>query len=247
MESNWHQAPFLRLVIPLIAGVAAGFYLLPGFILLDLFLAATLLGIIILFVFSKHWKYRQYDLVFGVIATACLFYVGVALSMAQAEMNEKVLELPPRSEYYIGEVLDFPEIKERSVRILVELKAAYANETYSALSDVKVLAYAPKAYQLDTLTHGDYIAFRSVPSSHKKPINPGQFDYGAYLQKRGVAGTVFFHQSVLVSRPPNNSLAISTFFSQLQNYCVQVFRSSGLDSRELGVASVVVDRSRLFQ
>ncbi|NEN25186.1 ComEC family competence protein [Cryomorpha ignava] len=240
MESIWRQAPFLRLVIPLILGVTAGFSLPLDSVLFKFFLGGTLGCFVVLNVYAKTWKYHRYQMVFGVICSAGLIFAGVALSLQQRLNAQTALILPTLGDSFVGEVVEYPQIKERSVSLLLKLKIESINDELISLADIQVLSYSPHELHLDTLKPGDLVAFKSIPQKHKPPVNPGQFDYGKYLLKNGIAGIVYFHEKIKVERPLNQQFSLMGFFHEVQNYCVEIFANRGLEPRELGVASALI-------
>ena len=123
MESIWHRAPFLRLVIALILGAASGFYLPLDSVLFYLVVAVSLILLTILLVFAIKWKYHRYELVFGVLLISCFFFVGIALSLGQEIRNSKRLILPGKAESSVAELAEYPQKKEKSVRLVLKLNS----------------------------------------------------------------------------------------------------------------------------
>lgn len=240
MESIWHRAPFLRLVIALILGVATGFYLPEDSVLLCIVVGVAVCFLTILLIFAKTWKYRRHELVFGVLLATCFFFVGSALSLSQKIRNSEKQVLPGKVDSLMAEVIEFPQKRENSVRMVLKLNQQKADAGFLPIPSVKILAYSPFSLNLDTLRPGDLIHFSETPQAHRKPINPGQFDYGRYLQKSGIAGTVYFNKDIIVHRPSVKSWSFNGFFSSIQNYCIGVFEKNGLGPRELGVASALI-------
>lgn len=240
MESIWHRAPFLRLVIALILGAATGIYLPLDSVLFYLVIGAALCLLTILLVLAKKWKYHRHELVFGVLVITCFFFVGTALSLGQKIRNSEGLILPRETDSLVAEVVEFPQNKEKSVRLVLKLNRQKNDREFLPIPDIKILAYASLSLNLDTLVPGDLIHFSETLQAHKKPINPGQFDYGRYLQKNGIAGTVYFHENIIAHRPSVKSWSLWGFFSRIQNYCIGVFESHGLEPRELGVSSALI-------
>ena len=240
MESIWRQAPFLRLVIPLILGVTAGFYLPIDTLAFNLVLGGALTCFSILIAFAKWWKYHRYYMVFGVICSAGLIFSGVALSLQQRINAQPILILPSSGDSFVGEVVEYPQLKERSVSLLLKLIFKSVDDELIPIGDIQVLSYSPHELNLDTLKPGDLVAFKSLPQKHNPPVNPGQFDYGKYLLKNGIAGTVYFHENVEVERPVNQRFSFMGIFREIQNHCVEIFANRGLEPRELGVASALI-------
>lgn len=240
MESIWRQAPFLKLVIPLIVGVTSGFYLPLDSAIFQFLIGAMLLCLIILMAFAKKWKFHRYQMVFGVISSTALILAGVSLSLQQRLNEREALILPQSGEAFVGQVLEYPQVKERSVSLLFKLKAKSQNGEMIPINDVQIVSYSPHELQLDTLIPGDLVVFSSKPQDHKPASNPGQFDYGKYLLKNGIAGTVYFHENVHVERPQNHRNTLTGFLHEMQNRGVQIFKNSGMEQRELGVASALI-------
>src|SRR5690606_35255006 len=201
MESIWRQAPFLRLVIPIILGVTIGFYLPLDSALFKLIVATTLFCLAILAVFARKWKYHRYQMVFGVICGTAFIFAGASLALQERLNARASLILPDSGEAFIGQVAEYPQAKERSVSLLLKLKAKKENGELVLLNDIQIVSYSPHHLYLDTLIPGDLVVFSSIPQKHKPVTNPGQFDYDQYLLKNGIAGTVYFHENVYVERP----------------------------------------------
>lgn len=240
MESIWRQAPFLRLVIPLILGVTAGLYLPLDSLVFKLILAGAIICFLILIGFAKRWKHHRYQMVFGVLCGTGIILIGGALSLQQRINAQPSLILPAPGDSFVGEVIEYPQVKERSVALLLKLTFESSGDRLIPINDVQILSYSPHELMLDTLKPGDIVGFKSMPQKHKQSVNPGQFDYGKYLLKNGIAGTVYFHERVSVERPVNQELSLMGFFHEVQNYCVEIFANRGLEPRELGVASALI-------
>ena len=240
METIWHKAPFLRLTLPLIFGAFCGFYLPIDPVLIGLFLSGVVFGLTIIFLFVSKWKYLKNQMVFGAILTATFIFAGAGLSLQQRYNALPLLDLPSHGDYFTSEVLEYPQQKEKSVRLVLQINTVHNEGESVQHSEARVLAYVPIDMMLDTLIPGDVVLFESKLQAHKIPLNPGQFDYGAYLKKNGIAGTVYFHKQVVANRPVDNSWSLISVFAKIQNYCVRTFAEAGLAPRELGVASALI-------
>ncbi len=240
METIWHKAPCLRLTFPLIFGAFCGFYLPIDPVLIGLFVAGIVLGLSIIFLFISKWKYLKNQIVFGAILTTTFIFAGAGLSLQQRYNALPLLDLPSHGDYFTSEVLEYPQQKEKSVRLMLQINTIHNEGESVEHSEARVLAYAPNYMMLDTLIPGDVILFESKLQAHKIPSNPGQFDYGAYLKKNGIAGTVYFHKQVVANRPEGNTWSLFSVFADIQNYCVRTFAEAGLAPRELGVASALI-------
>jgi len=240
MESIWHRIPFLRLVIALLIGAATGYNLPEDSVLFYLIIGMGITLMAILLGFAKRWKIHGNQLVFGVLLASTFFFVGIGLTLSQKIRNAERILLPGKAESFVAEVIEYPQKKENSVRLILKLNQKKYDSEFHPIPKVDILAYSPFSLNLDTLIPGDLVYFFESPKAHQKPINPGQFDYGRYLQKNGIAGTVYFHNDILAYRPGSTSWSLSGFFLSVQNYCIQVFKNHDLGPRELGVSSALI-------
>lgn len=240
MQPIWHRAPFLRLVFALMLGVIVGFYLPAQFLMFYVLAAGGLVLLTILLHFAKKWKYPWYALMFGVILTWTFIFVGAAISVHQSVKKKFDIDVTGKPESYIAELAEYPLRKEKSTHLVLTNVRVKQESGYHIISSAQILAYASNDLLIDTLEPGDLLHFKGRINIHKAPVNPHQFDYGKYLQRNGIAATVFLQKNVVVYRPKQKSWSVKKFFARVQKYGIDVFKEQDLGDRELGVASALI-------
>lgn len=180
MNSFLGKTPFFRLLLPVIIGIIL-WHKFPQLNLSTLIPAIIGLAIMLLSFFVV--KKKQYNLrwIFGV----GLFIFLISLTKFQynkQEVNSTLDTDAPIGEYYIGTIIDIPELKPRSVAFNVRL---------SAPNNKKVILYFEQTSESLQLQPGDEIVFYSKLESFKNFGNPDDFDYPKFMKIRGYSGTGF--------------------------------------------------------
>jgi competence protein ComEC len=189
---------------------------------------------------SDKWKFPRYQAKFSLLMSLGFFVVGFLLATNQKLALKEELALPAKADYYFASVLTFPEQKANSDALELSVFSSRSGGKVSDFQAVRIICYAADSLGLDTLLPGDQMVFSSHPVPHQEPINPGQFDYGAYLEGKGIAGTVYLASDVNVYRPHSKPFSFKRLFEKAQNSAFRVFSESGMDKRELGVASALI-------
>jgi len=108
------EIPFLRIGLPLCAGIITGLYIKPDITFLVIVVIISISGLLISLLFNRHPVNHFY----GLALTGSLFICGLILYT-----NEKtsISTLRPEKTVFTGTLSDFPEEKENSIRLTVKL------------------------------------------------------------------------------------------------------------------------------
>jgi hypothetical protein len=109
------EIPFLRIGLPLCAGVVSGLYFKPDNTIL------VCAGIIIVsgfFISIFFNKYRS-NKIFGITLTIALFTSGLLLYTKE---KSSLTEMGSEKSLFIGTLYDYPEEKENSFRMVIKLR-----------------------------------------------------------------------------------------------------------------------------
>ncbi len=238
LATQIHRYPFLRMVAPLIAGIVCGdiTYSLVDFPSTGLFFVLLLLfsGLIIgvsAFVQSYRWRW-----VFGVVQTLGWFVLGAALICYH--LNRSTYDFSDKKEMYRVVLAETPVVKEKSVQCKVHL-LCMIDSLSSVPVDKQVLLYLKKDSQSRLLTPGDELIIYSQFTLPRNKIDIDDFDYGRYLQRRGIAATAYvdslhWHK---VGHQTNQSLSVKA--TQLRNQIVNMYRHLGFFGENLAVLSAL--------
>ena len=172
------QIPFLRFLIPAISGILFCKYISPS---LNFFFVG-LLGLIIIlisFFVSKKEDYA-FRWLFG--AGLMLFLFALEIQYYQYRDEQVSCNFPQINTFYIGEVLDLPQQKKRSVACEVQL-------TYPV--DRKVMLYLESDSNSQHLEPGEEILVWANIQPFKNIGNPDEFDYEIFMHNKGFSGSAY--------------------------------------------------------
>ena len=180
------QVPFLRLLIPIVVGIL---------FIHNISCSANLsligiLGIaLIIYSFFKS-KESCYSLrwIFGAGLTLSLFFFSTQYYNHFNEFSS--YNFPQKECSYIGEVLDIPQQKKRSIACEVQLNYPVNKKT---------LLYFEPDDKSQQLQPGDLIVVRVFIKPFKNLGNPNEFDYKLYMQHKGFSGTAFVSGDVWIN------------------------------------------------
>lgn len=182
---NWHQAPFLRLVIPFIAGIAWGtFYNVPV-ILLWILLMIAVAGLLLwnqlhLFIkFKKQW-------VTGIFINLLLLLAGSLLTFYnnKTHTGNFIGRHITDSSWYIVTLQE--PLSEKPNSFKTTATVAVINNNTAMPVNGNIIIYFQKDSSTASLQYGNRLLLRQPLQPIKNAGNPGGFDYKKYCQYQGL-------------------------------------------------------------
>lgn len=256
MTTNYiHLYPYIRLIIPWIAGVFCGerFFdgsseLLWGIIAFCLFFCLAL-GIYFLKRYSLRWC-------FGVV-TFALCFIGGWMGVTW-QLKQTICDFPKEETIYRVLLTDNPKEKERSFLSPVLIEEYYDSVTAHQIGKKaahqikkKAILYLQKDSDdvVTSLKAGDELLVFSRISPPANSNNFDEFDYARYLMHKGVSGTGYVGSRKwrLVSSGQTSSLRLTA--NSYREKLLSLYRKLGFDGDELAVLSAftVGDKTELSE
>ena len=167
-----HSAPFLRLLVPFIAGIVLGDTFSPE---LKWFYFCAALGFSLLLILFINTSFRKQP-VFGIISIPAWLFLGLFIASDLRYLPQPL----PKGEYF-AVLHEFPLEKERSYRTVIRLTKP----------KILVLAYFEKSPQISKAEPGDVVWFRGQPELLQKTGNPYEFDYQTYAVRNGIGHRIY--------------------------------------------------------
>lgn len=217
MESLIGKTPFLRLLLPIVAGIAAGF-LFPCILPISLPVALCGLLLMLLSFFVRPVDRYKLRWVFGCGVFLFLF----SLSLHRVSRHEQSVRLTPPGygKYDVGTVLDIPEVKPRSIAV---------NVTTAFPGQKKVILYLEQTDEARGLVPGDEIIFLSAIEPFRNFGNPGDFDYAGYMHNKGFAGSGYVTEANW-RKTGRQSNRLAFVAQRCRAKALDFYRSFGLES-----------------
>lgn len=238
--SDLSKYPFVRMLLPLAMGVwccsCLPFRLLPSFLCVA---AAVLFVIAVLS--SSLLKSVRSSWCFGAIASCYLFLAGYAMTLVHtAEMQKDYYKnYEAHAHDYVARVYDDPIERENSIRAVLQLEHQFGDGQSQPVTG-KVMAYFPKSDTVFSLEYGDLIAIPAPIRDVSPPRNPGEFDYRAYLERKGITGQVYLKDGDWLDLQVNNANLLYAFSYHFRDVLLASLERSGLSDNEFGVAAAIL-------
>ena len=188
LADRLHSAPFVRLLVPFIAGIVLGDHCPPEWKWIFLALAV---GFSLLLPFQIKVSFKR-EALYGVCLLPALMFLGIFIA---THLKYRPESLPKRDYFAIAN--QYPEEKEKSYRIVIRLMEPR----------IKVLAYFEKTDSFPVVEPGAVVWFRGKPELLQKTGNPFEFDYQAYAIRNQIGHRIFLKRSdyhfLAVKRAPS--------------------------------------------
>ncbi len=228
MEKAFQNIPFLRITIALIAGVIAAQYFVVNEILNLLILTA----IFILLIFI-NLKYRYSSLVyFGVLLNIFFFLLGI-----QANTIYYRKPLLHEKGVFSAIVLESPVEKPKSYKSVVKISEVILGDSVKPTSE-KVIVYFGKTPEAENLEAGDRILFSQTPQLISPKLNPYDFDFKKYYERKKIFRQVYLR----ADKWQNTGLkkfSLVCKAEKFRNKLIDIYREQPLDSVEFEVLSAL--------
>ena len=142
--------------------------------------------------------------------------------------------------YYVARVYDCPTERPNAIRTVLELQHQMGDSSASRPVSGKVMAYFPKSDSTSALHYGDVIAIPASIREVTPPLNPEEFDYRAYLERKGITGQVWLKDGNWVNLQVNDANLLYAFSYRFRDILLASLQRCGLRDDEYGVAAAVL-------
>jgi competence protein ComEC len=240
--TDYAKYPFVRMLIPFALGIWCC-VCLPAFRLSP---STTILIALVLFALASVTafvlkSYRN-NWVFGAIMGCYLALVGYALTRVHESEVQKdyFRNFETHANYYVARVYDAPTERTNSIRAVLSLEYQFGDSLPSRPVTGKVMAYFPKSDSAFALHYGDLIAIPAPIRELSPPLNPEEFDYRAYLMRKGITGQAYLRDEDWIDLQTNNANPLYAFSYRFRDVLLASLQRSGVKNDEFGVAAAIL-------
>jgi competence protein ComEC len=236
----WKEAPFLRLIIPLMLGIIVQWNLRVP-INISWIISTAIIILLLGFQFSKPFIQFKLYWLNGFSLNALLFFTGVLLTYYQdISHHKKFINNYYTDEGYIIATLEEPlSEKEKSFKALSTVNAVVINDSVNNVEG-SVFIYFQKDSLLPQLDYGSQIIFKKSLALIKNSGNPGAFDYQRYCAFQGIYQQVFLKRNEFVLLPNTNENALKKLLFTIRAKTVNLLHKYINGSKESGLAEALL-------
>ena len=239
---DYAKYPFVRMLIPCALGVwccvSWPAFRLPAMILVAVAVSLFALASTMAFVLKSY----RHNWFFGAVMACYLVLVGYSLACVHEAETQKDYFRNYESgvHYYVARVYDYPIERTNSIRTVLDLEYQFGDGLASRPISGKAMAYFPKSDSAFALRYGDLIAIPAPIREVTPPLNPSEFDYLAYLWRKGITGQVYLKDEDWMDLQVNNANPMYAFSYRFRDILLASLQRSGLSDDEFGVAAAIL-------
>jgi len=238
----WNQAPFLRLILPLIAGVIAGIeYSIPLPLMLGILLPLLLLTIVVC-LRRLPLNMLGYGGIRGILVYSLMFFGGWALTDASEDIRSDShfsrVALAKEADLYVR-IIEPPQPKERSLKMVVQVENVARNGEWVPTTG-RMLLYFQKDSSVTMPRYGDYLYVHANIQEIEEPRNPAQFDYQRHLRNKHIHHQSFVKSGAWIYAEVSGGNPLYHFAFDLRDGLLASLEDVFDDPRDLAVASALM-------
>ena len=240
--ADWSKYPFVRMLIPLALGIWCASVFV-SFRLSFLAMAVVMLALLgLAAATSATLKTMRLNWLFGAIMGCYLFIGGYALTRSHEAwvLKDYYRHYETSAKHYVARVCDYPTERANNIRVPLQLEYQFGDSLSSQAVSGKVMAYFQKTDSAFALRYGDLIALDAPIGEVTGPRNPEEFDYRAYLARKGITGQVFLKDNDWLDLQVNKANPIYAFSYRFRDILLASLHRCGLDDDEFGVAAAIL-------
>ena len=229
------RMPFLRLIIPCIAGIIISYYSnIPH--LHWIIFAIGLALIAVFYISNKSFAYRHLPGIGFYCLLFIFFYILTQQALKQTEWN-----YPSQMYVYKVKVLNNPAQKSKNVQYPVRIISGKIEEK-ETLINKKAILYLPQDSLSKFLIAGDYLVIKTVFRKQYASSASLAFDYTKYLKNKGYACTGYASsKNWKKTNPPRSWIPdIQSKALVCQRYLLQKMREIIPDKKQFGIATSIL-------
>lgn len=237
----WPRLSFVRLILPLIAGILFYFSLRFSHPILLLLIALPFISFA-LFVFipklREKYKWRRAP---GVLIVLTLFLSGILLSWLQSSISDPhhFSLKTEKEELFIGRIVEQPKKTEKSVRTVAAFENRKAFNKWERVSG-KALIYFERSDASVKIHTGDRIIIKGPLSPILNNKNPGAFQSADFYATRNIYHKIYLSSGEWALAEPAHGFSIKRIAESSRNRIIGQLQSAGLIGQDLSVAAALI-------
>ncbi|MGZ8537848.1 MAG: ComEC/Rec2 family competence protein, partial [Flavisolibacter sp.] len=236
----WNKAPFIRLLLPLVAGIIMQWYLPFNFDLLLIVMMACIFAIVLYFFLSLKIRF-SFTLIHGLLVNLMMFCAGCILIWINDIRNDiNWFGNHYKNESIVVAKLEEPVIeKPNSYKALATIQYIVGNSTNKTVEG-KIIIYFQKDSSLKYLNYGTRISFKKTLQEIKNSGNPGSFDYKTYSLFNGITHQVYLTKKDFVPLAEKDISFFKAFIFDCRHWVLKTIKKYIPQKKEQGLAEALL-------
>lgn len=228
---HWLAFPWVRYVFWLTAGVLLAFYS-PEWAMPALWISFTAAVLFVIAALLRKQNHSSDELLRGLLAFCMLLGFGYWRTSLALQV---AIPANPAEVHWWAEVEEEPVPTLKSLRFRARVR-----ELAAGSKPVEALVYIPRPQVREIPVPGQFLLLKGQIQKVPPPMNPGEFDYQAYLASQGVHHQFFARAVLQHTRQAGPLHYLKETALASRRYLLQVVRQQVADREAAGVVSAMV-------
>lgn len=221
------EIPFIRILVPYVAGITAGLWFRPGYTFFILSATTILLALFSSFFLKSLFS----NTLFGLFFSLAMFICGLWF---YSEEKKGITPLVNEESVFTGILDEYPIEKANTYQLIIKLKSLQKEGESVAVSG-SLSVYHDKDGLPIVLVPGDILTFRLTPVEITNRGNPCEFDYKFFMENKGIGYMGFTDSSDLIkiSAPKRRYLAHKALI--VRDKLMEMYATRGVDEERMAI------------
>jgi competence protein ComEC len=225
------EIPFLRIGLPLCAGVISGLYTKPD----TFFLVSVAIVITSGFFVSLFYNKTQTNIIFGCTLTISLFICGLLLYTIE---KNRISTLKPEETMFACTLSDYPAEKENSFMLKINLNKKITIDGNEAVEGSMIL-YNKKDSSVASLLPGDLLIIKCTPAEIANRGNPYEFDYRFYMENQGIKYYAFTSSRNIIRHTVPDHRKLVHRALMIREKIIGMYKERGITGERLALVAAI--------
>src|SRR6187399_1267692 len=236
----WKKAPFIRFLLPLIAGIVLQWNLQIQSGILWITLCISAIATILFFFIPFFERYKLFALS-GLAITVLFIALGGLLSWYKNIQHDKNWfgKSYKNENALIVTLIENPVEKTRSYKANASVDYIIQNDSCIKTNGTIIL-YFKKDSILSTLEYGSQLIITKPLQEIKNSGNPGSFNYKRYSLFQGITHQVYLKENEFEILPTTNKNFFRQFINTSRANVLSILRKNIKGEKELGLAEALL-------
>lgn len=237
----WNRFPLVRVLIPFIAGISIALYFQFTYILpLGFFFVLILLSFTFIYILLRKLSYRLRWLP-GLFIL--LFYLGAGYQLTVLNLNANKANyfgsFVGKKNFTIATLSEPLQEKEKAYKAVVKISDVRDSLGWHSTTGKAIIYFEKDSMPLD-LNYGDKILVYGKIAEISPPMNPGEFNYKAYLKNRGIEYQMYASRHDWKFLAAENGNPFYAWTYKIRDKLLKILQDAGIKGDEYAVISALL-------
>ncbi len=236
----WKEAPFIRLIIPLITGIIVAFYVPVAAIVSGVIICSCFAGMLLFSFFSLPLRFG-YAFVYGILINGLIIAFGTLITtLSDTSLRAtQVEQLSAVKPFFIAVLTEPVSARPKSFKALAVLSNIQKDS--SCLDpQTNIILYFSKDNAVAPPVYGTRILFAKLPQRIKNMPATGSFDYVQYCALRNIYFQVFLKTGEYSILSGTKTDPLSQLLFSVRKWVVGILQKYIPGKKEYGLAEALL-------